>query len=403
MSVYLVFDPEKVRSLKCPFTFFVKPTSEKDKKPSYQPYSDKNLYALYNKKFGQDKLGVLTALTAEQLKLEVKWYKASYQRLNPRKSLEDYIENHLSEYYFKYLRLTFNILSTNPQLYHKIQVDEKRYQVLPCHFNYKQVPELSFKVERKEKKLSITTFFKLNDKTYNATDFNRNRFLICKDDNYYLLKKADWQLLEEIAGSGGFSHSTYLEKYHEKLNKYPLDLEGVFEEETREVNPKTIIQISELSGEMLVFLPRWDYQGTIVESNKPNFTIYEGQKRITYIRNKEAEEKTLEFLQNAHPNFKGNSNFYLKFEEASRKNWFFNFYHEHLKDNFTITGMDMLGYFRYSPHQVQSNFKITRTMDNMVTAEFTTHFGKDKIPTKSLQKALKQGDRFVLLKDSSLG
>src|SRR5690606_3536494 len=36
-------------------------------------------------------------------------------------------------------------------------------------------------------------------------------------------------------------------------------------------------------------------------------------------------------------------------------------------------------------------------------AEFITHFGKEKIHTKTLQKAIKQGDRFIFLKDSSLG
>lgn len=403
MSVHLIFDPEKVRSLQCPFTFFIKPTSGKNKKPKYEPYSVKNLHSLYNKDYGQNKLSVLTALTAEQLKLEVKWHEASYRRLNPRKSLEDYVENYLSEYYFKSLRQVFTILSKNQQLYHKIKIDEKRYQILRCQFNAAQVPELSFKIEREEKKLSIVTFFKLNDKTYKATDFTRFRFLICREDNYYILKKPDWQLLEEISKAKGISHHTYLEKYHEKLKKYPLDLEGVFEEETRETTPSPMIQISELGGDMLLFLPRWDYEGTVVEDNKNDFTIYEGVKRITYVRNKDAERKTLEFLQNAHPKFKDQTSFFLKFEEASKKNWFFNFYHEQLKDNFTITGMDMLGYFRYSSHQILSKLKITKTLDNMVTAQFTTHFGDDKIDTKTLQKALKRGDSFIFLKDSSLG
>ena len=210
-------------------------------------------------------------------------------------------------------------------------------------------------------------------------------------------------MFEEIAEAGSFSHHTYLEKYHEKLKMYPLDLDGIFEEETREAIPRAMIQISELGGDMLLFLPRWEYEGTIVEDNKTDFTIYEGVKRITYIRNKKAERKTLEFLQNAHPKFKGQTSFFLKFEEASKNNWFFNFYHEQLKDNFTITGMDMLGYFRYSDRQVQSSLSITRTLDNTVAAQFTTHFGIEKIDTKSLQKALKQGDHFVLLNDNSLG
>ena len=403
MSVHLIFDPEKVSALKCPFTFFIKPTSDKNKKPKYEPYSVKNLHSFYNKDYGQNKQSILTALTAEHLKIEMEGHKANYRVLRPRKSLKEYLENYISEYYLKYLRQIFSVLSTNPQLYHKIKVDTNRYKIQRCHFDATQTPELSFKIERTGKKLSIVTFFQLGNQTYKATDFQQSRFLICKEDNYYLLKKLDWQLMEEIAEAGAFSHQTYLEKYHDKLKKYPLDLEGVFEEETRETSPNVIIQISELGGDMLLFLPRWDYEGTVVENNKDDFTIYEGVKRITYVRNKVAEGKTLEFMENAHPKFKGQGSFFLTFEEASKKNWFFNFYHEQLKDNFTITGMDMLGYFRYSSHQIVSHLKITRTLDNMVTAEFTTHFGDDKIDTKTLQKALKRGDSFVFLKDSSLG
>ena len=182
-----------------------------------------------------------------------------------------------------------------------------------------------------------------------------------------------------------------------------MDLNGAFEEETREVAPSASIHISELGGDMLLFLPRWNYEGTIVEDHKADFTIFEGVKRITYIRDKKAERKTLEFLQNAHPKFKGQTSFFLKFEEASRGNWFYYFYHEQLKDNFHITGMDMLGYFRFSAHQISSSLRITRTVGNMVEAQFTTHFGAEKIDTQTLQKSVKLGDRFVLLKDNSLG
>lgn len=403
MPVQLIFDPEKEKSLQCPFTFFIKPNSDKNTKAQYEPYSEENLNSVYVKDYDQYSRDTLALLTAEDLKLEEKKHAFHYRKLNPKKTIEDYIEKYLSEYYFKSLRQVFNILSTDQDLYHKIKVGEKRYMIERCHFDSTRNPELSFKIERTGKKLSIVTFFQLGNETYKATDFKRFRFLICKEDNYYMLKKPDWQLLEEIAEAGSFSHQTYLEKYNDKLKMYPLDLVGAFEEETREVTPKAIIQISELGGDMLLFLPRWEYEGTIVEDNKVDFSIYDGAKRITYVRNKEAEGNTLEFLQNAHPKFKDQDSFFLKFEEATKKNWFFNFYHEQLKDNFTIAGMDMLGYFRYSSHQVVSRLKITKTLDNMVTAQFTTHFGDEKIDTKTLHKALKRGDSFVLLKDSSLG
>lgn len=404
MNAQLVFDPAKITSLQCPFTLIIKQTSGKDIKYQHEPYSEKNLKSIYSKDYDQNTLKILSSLTAGELKKEEKKYASHYRQLNPKKNLEDYIEKYLSEYYFKSFRQIFNIFSTTVhQPYRKIKVGEKRYKNLPCRFDAAQMPELSFKIERKGKKLSIVPFFQLNNEIYKATDIDRFQFLICREDCYYMLKKVDWLVLEEIDDAGTFSHDTYLEKYHKKLKKYPLDLDGAFEEEAREATPQAIIQISELGGDMLLFLPRWEYEGTVVEDNNSDFTVYEGKKRITYKRNKNAERKTLEFLENAHPKFKGKASFYLTFEEATKKNWFFNFYHEQLKDNFTITGMDMLGYFRYSDHQVQSNLRLTKTLDNMVAAQFTTHFGTEKIDTKTLQKALKHGDRFVLLKDNSLG
>jgi SNF2 family DNA or RNA helicase len=157
---------------------------------------------------------------------------------------------------------------------------------------------------------------------------------------------------------------------------------------------------------MLLFIPRWDYNGYTVDDHKESFEVYEDDKKIIYRRNKEIEIQTLQFLQEAHPKFKGQNNFYLSFEEASKKNWFFNFYHEKLKDGFSVVGMDMLGYFRYSPHPIETEFHILKTDDNddnNVTAILKTYFGKEKVSIKTLQKALNEGKKYVLLKDSSLG
>lgn len=403
MSSQLLFDPSKERLLRCPFSFFIKPTSAKDGKFEYAPFSEENLYSIYLRNHDRNALEVLASLTTGNLNKEEEKQASHYRRLNLKTSEEDYIEKYLLDYYFKSFRQVFNILSTDQHLYHKIKIAEKRYRNLPCRFDSTLVPELSFKIEKNDGKLSIAPFFQLGNVKYGASEIARSRFLICRDAIYYMLKKPDWQVLAEIDGAGTFSHQTYLEKYHKKLKMYPLDLDGVFEEEIRETSPRTMVQISELGGNMLLFLPRWDYEGTVVEDHKADFVIYEGTKRITYIRDKKAEWETLEFLQNAHPKFKDQTSFFLKFEEASKNNWFFNFYHEQLKDNFTITGMDMLGYFRYSDRRVQSSLRITSTLDHMVTAQFTTHFGDEKIATKSLQKALKQDDHFVLLNDNSLG
>jgi|GEM_PF-5236177 SNF2 family DNA or RNA helicase len=401
MAKQLLFDPAKVKSLKVPFMFFTT-VKAGEHRIEYQAYNTWNIEKFF---IGHDSqaIAIFALLTSEKLTKQKNKFEYSHRKLKLKKNRHDYIDKHLEEYYHNSLRKVFGHFDKQQSFYHRIQVGPKRFQNLPCSFDAAQNPELSFKLEKKGKKLYINALFRLDGKVYPETQVKRFRFLICLNNTYYLLKKSDFNTIKSVASAGWLSYQDYIEKYHKKLDKYPLDLNGIFELETRKVKPENSIQVSELGGNMLLFLPRWDYDGVLVEGNEDDFKVYEGQKQITYLRDKQEEQKTLEFLQSAHPNFKGKTNFFLTFKQASKKNWFFNFYHDQLKDNFTITGMDMLGYFRYSDSQVHSKLSITKTLDNLITAKFTTHFGNEKIDTKSLQKALAQDDRFVLLKDNSLG
>src|SRR5690606_27350395 len=323
MSVQLIFDPTKVASLQCPFTFLIKTTSAKGVGYSYEEYSDESIQCNYGKEYDENALKVLALLTQVELKFEKNKYKSHYRKLNLKSGIEGYAKKYVSEYYLKSFRQIFNILAANQRLYHKIQIEENRYANLGCSFDKVQIPELSFKIKREGKKLSIVSLFRLGEDVYSEGEISRFGFLICIKDRYCMLKKPDWQLLEDIADAGTFSHQTYLDKYHKKLEKYPLDLDGVFEQETRETTPNAKLQISELGGDILLFLPSWDYDGVTVEGSKATFTIYQGERQITYIRDTKVEQQSLELLQNAHPNFKDQNSFYLKFDEASKKNWFF--------------------------------------------------------------------------------
>lgn len=204
MSAQLIFDPSKLTFLQCPFTFFIKDTSGKEVKFEYQEYTDENLQSIYAEDYDQDSLKIFAKLTADELKKEENKYISHYHKLNPKKDLVDYIEKYLSDYYFKSFHQIFNILSRNQKLYHKIQTGEKRFKNLACSFDRTQVPELSFKIERKGKKLSIVTFFQLHNEIYRATDISHFRFLICCEEAYYMLKKPDWQVLEQSCSATSY-------------------------------------------------------------------------------------------------------------------------------------------------------------------------------------------------------
>src|SRR5690606_4345524 len=130
MSTKLIFDPEEAKSLKCPFTFFIKLLSGKKTDFKHEPYSAKNLQAIYAKVYDQNTLKTLNLLTADALKKENEKYASQYPKLKPNKDLEDYIDQYVSEYYFKSFRQVFHILSTNEQLLHRIKISENRFHNL---------------------------------------------------------------------------------------------------------------------------------------------------------------------------------------------------------------------------------------------------------------------------------
>lgn len=65
MSAQLIFDPIKVASLKCPFTFLIKTTSKKEVKFKYEAYTVENIYTIYERNYDQNTLNVLALLTED--------------------------------------------------------------------------------------------------------------------------------------------------------------------------------------------------------------------------------------------------------------------------------------------------------------------------------------------------
>lgn len=397
----LIFEPEKVKQLACPFSIFISVGSGKDRKLQIIPFETTNLSLVAG--LNKPLIMSMSAMTSKAINAEKKTYQNHHKKLNLKKDVNEYVEKHLSDYYYKNFQKIFQVLGNNKNLYHKIEIGEKRYKNSACSFRFSISPKLSFKLNRKGKKIGVDTIYNIGNKEFESDSIKRYGFLIALDNQYYLLKKSEWELLDFLEKVGTFSFKDFSEKYKDKFRNYSLDYNGVFKEESRKIVPDVLIQVSELQGGLLLFTPKWSYDGHITDDREDSFSVIEDDRIITYIRDKEVEQKTLDFLRDAHPKFKDKKSFYLTFSEASKKNWFFHFYHDELKDNFTVTGMDMLGYFRYSDHKIETEFRIIKTLDNILVAKFKAQFGKETVSAKALQKALINGERFVLLKDNSLG
>ncbi len=402
MADKLQFNPKALRKLQSPFTLLKRKELDGKYLIKFVKCNREKLQESFGRQFPEAYFKLLDQLAEGQLTQQTNKIKSNYKKLRLTKDEKEYIDKYLGAYYYKSFLKLRPILQEIP-ICHKVLTADRRYKNFPCTF-HATFPRLSFKLIRTGKALSLETYYQIKDREpVKSNRLKRFRFLVQDQHDFYCLKKTDWQLLEDLYWVDDFSDQEFREKYQQRLKKYPLDTSEAFEEEVREIEPDTLIQVSELNGNLLLFIPQWSYDGVVVEGDKTEFEIYEDGKRVVYKRNKAAENKTRQFLENAHPSFKGKNSFFLTFEEASKKDWFFNFYHHQLKDNFEVVGMDMLSYFRYSDYQIETTFQIVKTLGNKVEARFETYFGKEKVPVKVLQKALNEGKKFVLLKDNSLG
>ncbi len=77
-------------------------------------------------------------------------------------------------------------------------------------------------------------------------------------------------------------------------------------------------------------------------------------------------------------------------------------YHRLLKDQIQITGMEMLHSFRYSPFELEQQFKILSINDQYVKIEWQVYFGLHQVVLKDLQKMLLENSNTTLLPDGSI-
>src|SRR5699024_4330022 len=222
----------------------------------YGDYSTPVIKRSLHGKINDRAIADLLLLSKEKLQKHENQMTVNYHKVKLRSSLTDYVNKHLSKYYYKSFRKLAPAIN-NLDLLHKVQIEEKRYRNSLCSFDVTTIPQLSFRLRQLDYKLYLEPFFELNGTRYTGEQVKRFQFLLRLNDCYYFLRKQDWQLLEAFAEIGRFTHRDFVERYHEKLKRYQVDTSEAFTEEIRQVEPDTTIQVSELSGNLLLFLPRW--------------------------------------------------------------------------------------------------------------------------------------------------
>ncbi len=242
-------------------------------------------------------------------------------------------------------------------------------------------------------------------------EFNRTLFLLEKNNEYLLLNHADSNLLdwfdEQDLEQNANDPEYLLSKIIPKLeHKNLVERNDCFEEILLEEMPQGAIRLSELNNKYLMLSPRWYYEGMLTEGNFKEVEEHIVADEIYKIkRNKEAEDYLNNFIKSSHPSFKNQNNgfYYVTFEEANKKQWFQNLYHNLLENKIELEGLDMMKHYRYSPLTPETKIELKSKQNNVLSLAITTKFGKELLSNTDIQKIIQSGQKSILLKDNSIG
>ncbi len=325
------------------------------------------------------------------------------------------VEKYLDKTVIRYIQeMLHSLLTEVPDLrtYHRVKNPATgNYLIARCTIT-KTTPELSFKVKKNsDGGLYIDTLVRCGDTIYSLSNMKRYKFLLETESNYYALRATDHLTLEwlELSQPQQFGHNPVLfsQRIVQKLEEtHKVNRNDLFEKKEIDTAPVNCVYLSEISDSMLMFTPKWKYEGIIVEGEwkEKHETIRNGEA-YSILRSKEAEQQFTAYLQSLHPSFAKQSNkfFYLTFAEAKKKQWFLKAYHGLLEQDTELIGLEMLRHFRYSAHPPVTEMQILKQEEETLTLSLKIRFDKEQISLSELQKLLLAGQNSILLKDSTIG
>ncbi len=279
-----------------------------------------------------------------------------------------------------------------------------------CSFS-KYTPTLKFDLVKEGTALKLISIATINGSDYYLESFRRFHFLLESKNEYFLLSNKDYQTLEWLVQNNFQQYSNAPDLLAQNIlskleENYTVQRNNLFAVTTIDVAPRQRVLLSEISNSFLVLTPQWLYDGYMAEGEwKDHFETTNNGAAIIVKRNKEIEQAFKKQLEALHPNFVKQLNgwYYVSFAEAQKKQWFLKVYHQLLELDIELVGIDMLTHFRYSPRKPVTKINIVKKDSNVLLADFSLQFGKEKIPLAELQKMLIAGQRAVMLKDGSLG
>jgi non-specific serine/threonine protein kinase len=271
-----------------------------------------------------------------------------------------------------------------------------------------------FKVLAQNNHFEIACTVKIKGGTLPFSDNECNSSLVFLSEGVmYLWQKAEDVLqAEKFLKEGNIKLSK--ENWADKMQKvilpltreYQVEFDKSLIKEIKSGEPQIKLLLQE-KGDYLVFQPIFTYKGFETKpTDRENITIPDGDKILIIERNKEAEEKFINKLENLHSLFvkpdDNKNSLVLKGADVLRNNWFFLFVDAMKEMKVPVFGFEALRNFRFNTARPNTHIHVSSGMD-WFDAKVEIEFGEQRVGIDDIKKALVNKQSFVQLNDGTLG
>ncbi len=141
-------------------------------------------------------------------------------------------------------------------------------------------------------------------------------------------------------------------------------------------------------------------------SNEEIITYDDDSKTINRIeRNIDIEAGNIEFIRSLHPSFEKqlqNDYLYVSIKDALKENWFFELFEKLKTKDIEVYGYKDLESINYNPNKPVFEYK-TSSGINWFEIDISIKYGGESVSLKEVRKAIKNKQKYVQLKDGTLG
>ncbi|MCM5527948.1 DEAD/DEAH box helicase [Parasegetibacter sp. NRK P23] len=187
--------------------------------------------------------------------------------------------------------------------------------------------------------------------------------------------------------------------------EYHVQFDSSLVEEVKDGEPEVRLLLQE-KGDYLVFQPVFNYKGYDTRAgDKEEIVVPTGEKVWIIHRNRAAENKFMQKLENLHSQFirpEGGQQLVLKGADVLKNNWFFLFVDAMRDMKVPVLGFDALKNFRFNTAKPSTRIHISSNTD-WFDARVEIEFGDLKVTIAEVKRALANKQQFVHLSDGTLG